>query len=378
MKRQSFHFELQDLIIQFLAAFDDIVIKRYNKNRLVADTIQARILYAPKQRVLHDIITPGQNITLPVVSVGVKGINWAKDRVFNKLEGFDIKERINDITQLRKIPSPIPIDINMNMSIITRYQLDMDQIISNFTPFLNPYIVVSWKIPSSFNTNGINEIRSIIKWSGDTSIAYPFEVTAKDKSLITADTTFTIEGWLFPDFEISPGEIYYIDSNFYATRSLSEFTISEDYNTLSATDFTGPAVTSSDVISVSGSPSVTNMFYNSGGRAIELYENFTMSNTISSNKIVLYGYSFNHTRNILLSSGNSSLYGTLTTLDYEYFPSLSGAVLPSENWDIITNSVMTVTIPSLSATDRFNIIIENKAGWTSSFEASDGYLNVML
>lgn len=378
MKRQSFHFELQDLIIQFLAAFDDIVIKRYNKNRVVADTLQARIVYAPKQRVLHDIISPGQNITLPVVSLGIKSISWAKERVFNKLEGFDIKERINDITQVRKIPSPVPIDINMNLSVITRYQLDMDQIISNFTPFLNPYIVVSWKIPDIFDTNDINEIRSVIKWSGTTTLSYPLELAAKDKSLITADTTFTIEGWLFPDFETSPGEIYYIDSNFYTTRTLSEFTIREDYNTLSATDFTGPAVTSSDTISVSGSPSVTNMFYNSGGIALELYDNFTMSSTISSNKIVLYGYSFNHTRNVLLSSGNTALYGTLTSLNYEYFPTLSGSILPTQNWDIVTNSVMTITIPSLSATDKFNIIIENKAGWASSFEASDGYLSILI
>jgi hypothetical protein len=39
-------------------------------------------------------------------------------------------------------------------SIITNYQSDMDQILSNFVPYSNPYIVICWKIPEEF---GIKE-----------------------------------------------------------------------------------------------------------------------------------------------------------------------------------------------------------------------------
>ena len=44
------------MLTQFVAAFDDIVIGRFNKNRNEQDRINVRYLYAPKQRVLQDII----------------------------------------------------------------------------------------------------------------------------------------------------------------------------------------------------------------------------------------------------------------------------------------------------------------------------------
>ena len=33
MKNRAFHFEIKNLLTQFIAAFDDTVISRYNKNR---------------------------------------------------------------------------------------------------------------------------------------------------------------------------------------------------------------------------------------------------------------------------------------------------------------------------------------------------------
>ena len=56
MRYRSTYFEIQDLVIQFANAFDSIVIGRYNKNREQKDRIFVRYLYAPKQRVLYDIV----------------------------------------------------------------------------------------------------------------------------------------------------------------------------------------------------------------------------------------------------------------------------------------------------------------------------------
>ncbi len=49
MKSRAFHFEIKDVITQFIAAFDDIVIGRYNKNRSEVDKIDVRYVYAPKE-----------------------------------------------------------------------------------------------------------------------------------------------------------------------------------------------------------------------------------------------------------------------------------------------------------------------------------------
>ena len=83
------------------------------------------------------------------------------------------------------------------MSIMTKFQTDMDQILSNFVPYNNPYIVISWLIPTSQNLASNYEIRSEVEWSGDISLDYPIKVSNTEPARVIADTNFTIKGWLF-------------------------------------------------------------------------------------------------------------------------------------------------------------------------------------
>ena len=85
MKNRAFHFEIKNLLTQFVAAFDDTVISRYNKDRVAKQDIEVRYVFAPKQRVMYDIINKAQNITLPVVAINLTGVTRDNDRVFNKL-----------------------------------------------------------------------------------------------------------------------------------------------------------------------------------------------------------------------------------------------------------------------------------------------------
>ena len=88
MKQETFHFEIKDLITQFVAAFDDIIIKRHDKNRVPQNKVQVRYVYAPKERVLYDLVNKAQNLTVPVVAVSITNVARDEDRVFNKNSGF--------------------------------------------------------------------------------------------------------------------------------------------------------------------------------------------------------------------------------------------------------------------------------------------------
>lgn len=215
MNKQPYYFEIKDLITQFISAFDDVVISRYNKARVAQDKIEVRYLYAPKERVVHDLINKAQHITVPAIAVSIASVARDETRVFNKITGSysespDLTSEVSDL-----LPSPVPVNISVNMSIITRYQADMDQIISNFVPYTNPYIVVSWKVPSDFVQGRIEEIRSEVDWSGDVSLSYPEDLAANAPYRVTGDTSFTIKGWLFPDNSNQPGKrIFYIDTKF--------------------------------------------------------------------------------------------------------------------------------------------------------------------
>lgn len=215
MKKSSYFFEVKDLLIQFLAAFNNVVIKRFNANREVGQTLQVRYVYAPKERVIYDITNFSQNITLPVVSIHMSSFSRDETRVFNKNIGFykpnSAKENVNThITNYYR--TPVPVNISMNMDIMTKYQTDLDQIISNFIPFCNPYIILSWKVPKEYNLPFIEEIRSEVLWNGNISVQYPKDIAGNQKYFVIGSTSFTIKGWLFSAAEEPLKNVFYIDN----------------------------------------------------------------------------------------------------------------------------------------------------------------------
>ena len=117
------------------------------------------------------------------------------------------------------MPAPVPINISVNMSILTKYQSDMDQILSNFIPYNNPYIIISWKVPASFASIA-QEIRSEVLWNENIGLNYPTELTPDSPYRVSADTSFTIKGWLFRKHTTPVKTIFEIGTNLYAIESV--------------------------------------------------------------------------------------------------------------------------------------------------------------
>lgn len=216
MKAQYYGFEIKDVMRQFVSAFNSIVINRYNKDRSVQEKIQANFVYAPKERVLYDLVNRNQHLKLPVVAVSMSGLTRDNDRVFNKIPGFYLPKSADiESFDSNHLPSPIPVDIGVNMDILTKYQTDMDQILSNFVPYNNPYIIISWKVPSTQNLQNDYEIRSEVLWNGNISLDYPKELSSSQPYRVGANTSFTIKTWLFrKNTNSNIKNIFTIDTNF--------------------------------------------------------------------------------------------------------------------------------------------------------------------
>ena len=220
MKNYTFGFETQTLLEQFIGAFNDIVIKRFDHtNTAVAPTSGFKVLYvySPKQRVYNSLKNPAPGgMTVPVVAVTIGGISRDQSRVFNKNDGFNIQYQENNTESLiKKILQPVPINIKVNMTIVTRYQLDMDQILNNFIPYTDPYVIISWKVPNIENSSIPYELRNEVLWSGDISIAYPQDLAPTAPYRIIAETSFTIKGWLFKKVGEPYKKIYTIQSDYF-------------------------------------------------------------------------------------------------------------------------------------------------------------------
>lgn len=373
MKNRAFHWETKDIIAQFIAAFDDVVIGRYNRDREERDTIAVAYVYSPKRRVIHDLENRSQNLNLPIVAVTMGGITRNASRSFNKAEGFtypNTRYPGQNATSSARIPPAVPIDIDVNMSILTSYQSDLDQIVSNFAAYANPYIMISWKVPEAMGLPAGMIINSKVEWSGSTTFDYPVDINHASRSVITADTSFRIEGWLFKE-EVDPlNHIYYIESNFHSNNSLSagNYITYDSYNTLSGSNSV------LDTITLSGTPTITNAYFRPEDRSKAI--NITNTNyTISTpGSIVLYGTRFEEIDYVMLSGGNN-FYGNNTSLSgFDYFPDLTAAIIPLSSYRVVTDNILEIDIVNeLNNSGKFDIVVVTPAGWFTSYESIAGH-----
>ena len=412
MKNRAFHFEIKDLLTQFIAAFDDTVISRFNKNRNPGNDIEVRYVFAPKQRVMYDIINKAQNITLPVVAVNLTGISRDNDRVFNKLAPSYIPaQREEDPKAASKFMMPVPVNLEVSMSILARYMQDVDQIVSNFVPYNNPYIILTWEVPEDYGAQYPQEIRSEVLWSGDLAYTTPTDTTYNDKFRVVVDTSFTIKGWLFPEEKDTQGSIYKVDNNFIAVDLANKIyspldpTLPVENNTYqelgypSLSGFNDRVPTNyTETITVSGIPEFTNIFYATTGTFYPI-NNFplgTVTNIISCtnpgsthSNFILYGKRLDANNKFYLSSyvdqagaiaGTGGFFTNFTSITSAKMDTISGYELEDHFYKVVNDNVVNFFFPlsSLSAAKagEFTIVTGNEAGWATSYQASSSILKL--
>lgn len=212
MLNYTYNFEISDLVAQFITAFDDVIIKRYNKTKEAQDQIKVNFVYAPKKRALYDIVNKNPNPTnLPVIAVYITSVQRDVNRTENKMAKsyFPISGSIKQRRQ------PVPINIEMGMTVVAKSTEDLLQIMSNWVPYTDPYIYIDVKDPS---TDQI--IRTKVRWNEQLSINQELDNPEGKTFRIGFDTSFTIYGYLFKPVEDPAGMICTITTNFHSISSL--------------------------------------------------------------------------------------------------------------------------------------------------------------
>lgn len=341
------------MISGFISALGDIVIRRYDNDRNITDKLRVTMMYAPKQRVLFDITNKSKAIVLPVVSVYQGGITRDNTRVFNKLDGsyYDTELTGSDIAE--RLLQPIPVDLVLNVSIISRYQEDIDQIITNWAPYFDPYIVIEWRVP-----NFGHIIKTPVEWSGSVSFQYPIDITAEQPYRITADTSFTIHGWLFKAIPKGVQKIYTIDSTYTPVKDLPLGYIDVRTHPGSAYE--------TDFLEISARPELLGL--------TPLY----MPLSTIDLPFRLYGDMFNYTVGVFLSG--SSIFNGASAINYfasnqelsAKFPAFSG--VPVRDWDVVNNNVINFEAPSATNVGFADVIVVTSGGWGSLIRDTNNIL----
>lgn len=339
----TYDHELLTMTNQLLNSISDIFVSRFDVNKNIRDQIKVRVLYAPKERVLSDLLNRDQTLTLPAVSVQIAGVSRDPERVTNKLLGSYYNPRDKRKNYYEK--TPLPVDVRYTISVMTRYQEDMDQIITSMIPYINPYLVVSWRTPRRTD----QEIRSRVFWDGNVNVTYPVELTNSTAARVVADLSFTLKGWIFQvgPFESEP--IYKIKTTFNSTPIIDEkFLLDSTKTPVRLPD------SEQFIYSVPPTPKFVYPYF---------------AKVLEPNKYTIIGSGFQKASNVYLS-GNPVQSQSITYDLFSDIPKLSAnnppffaVQLPLSSWSYDEDSSIVFNIPPLSCHGLLDIIIENPAGY---------------
>lgn len=343
MRTYTYHNEFKILISSVLNAINEIVIKRINEvSGQSEDNIQTNVKYAPKSRILQDIVNKNNHIQLPVMALWNGGFSIDTGRTFNKIDGF-YAPLSGNVGEYGHYPQPLPIKLNLPLSIISRYQNDTDQILTCLLSNFYPYIVISYRHPD----NGL-EVRCKVIWNGQVSTKIPIDINPQTPYRIESDMVFTVEGWIFKNAYNPTGIIWNIDTKFTSVSSLAD-----NYEYMSQFE---------DV------PLKTDTLFISGRPFIRSVTPYSVTNNLSSYTIDLIGNMFNYVTGLAISA-EDSVYplSSYTLIDYFSASQLSSQYTPFsgiliENYTINSNTHLTFTLPMPISTGKINILAWNDAG----------------
>jgi hypothetical protein len=343
------------MLTQFVAAFDDCFVYRYTQDNIPKEKIAVRYVMGPKQRVMYDIVNQAKNITLPVIALEQTNVRRDPARVQNKDNHF-YRRHLND-KNISKVPQPIPVNIDISVSIIANYKEDVDQIITNFVPWCNPYFIISWKVPEEFGMDFDDEIRSEVSWSGEVSFENPVDIASTDKYRIVANTAFTIKGWIFPSLVTPVAPIYVVNSNFYAVGTGVDLYSYDSYPSLSGVDYSN-----TDVVLISAYPEITNEFIN----GVPFYTSLSVNSSVD-NVFTFYGKRFNFENKWYLSSNKvipGLTYEKVTTFKSS---SISAYRLPDNIVTTVNDNIAAISLSSeWLSSGSFTFVTSNSAAWVTN------------
>ena len=142
-----YHEILRNTIIGFGTLFNDISIKHIDNSDDVVSVIKVPIAYGPTQKFLArlqqvpDLNKPVQ-ISLPRMSFEFVGLTYDSTRKVTTTQTFTTS-LVQDGKQIRKTYMPVPYNMQFELSIFTKLNDDMLQIIEQILPYFQPAYTLS-------------------------------------------------------------------------------------------------------------------------------------------------------------------------------------------------------------------------------------------
>ena len=191
-----YHEILRRTVVSFGSLFNEISIKHTDNSGNVKSVIKVPLAYGPTQKFLArleqspDLNKPVQ-ITLPRMSFEFTGLTYDPTRKSTTTQTFITKSAV-DGTETKKVYLPVPYNMQFELSIMSKLNDDVLQIIEQILPFFQPSYSMTIEL-----VDIINEKRDIPVILENITMQDDYEGNFTTRRVLTYTLRFTAKTYLF-------------------------------------------------------------------------------------------------------------------------------------------------------------------------------------
>ena len=150
-----YHEILRKIIVSFGTMFNGITIRHVTDNGASFSEMNVPLAYGPTQKFLARItqdptLTKGVQISLPRMSFEFNGLTYDPTRKVTTTQTF-LTSSPNSKTKTKKVYMPVPYNMNFELSIYTKLNDDMLQIVEQIIPYFQPSYNLTVNLLSEVN-----------------------------------------------------------------------------------------------------------------------------------------------------------------------------------------------------------------------------------
>jgi hypothetical protein len=183
-------------VIGFGTLFNNIEVRQINNQNEIVSALKVPLAYGPSQKFLSrieqqpNLNTPIQ-ITLPRMSFEFTGLTYDTTRKLTTTQTF-LSKSVNDSTDIRKTYMPVPYNMDFELSVMTKLNDDMLQIVEQILPYFQPSYTLTINLIDS-----IGEKRDIPIILNDISMEDNYEGDYSTRRALIYTLNFTAKIYLF-------------------------------------------------------------------------------------------------------------------------------------------------------------------------------------
>jgi hypothetical protein len=187
---------LRKTIVSFGSLFNEIKIAKVDDSNNVKSIIKVPLAYGPMQKFLArleqspDLNKPVQ-LTLPRMSFEMTGISYDSSRKVTTAQTF-LSQSKSDGKDIRKMYMPVPYNVTFELSIYTKINDDMLQIIEQILPYFQPQYTITVDL-----VDQIGETRDVPVILDNISMSDEYEGDFTKRRALIYTLSFTAKTYIF-------------------------------------------------------------------------------------------------------------------------------------------------------------------------------------